>query len=147
MNIARPVTGYQGLVETCRARADELAISRLELDRLAGLPAGYSGKLLGNPDKARKPKRMWPGSLESILGALGLQIIVIEDHVASSRTLSRRSPVDQRNQRFGNNCNSPKRLPPPQQQQQPIATPQTKPPLESHAHLRVVQMKRRGKYG
>jgi len=61
MNIARPVTGYQGLVETCRARADELAISRLELDRLAGLPAGYSGKLLGNPDKARKPKRMWPG--------------------------------------------------------------------------------------
>src|SRR5471032_2315139 len=34
--IARPVTGYKGLVETCRQRANELALSRLEIDRLAG---------------------------------------------------------------------------------------------------------------
>lgn len=85
MSIARPVTNYQGLVETCRARADELAISRFELGRLAGLPLGYSGKLLGNPDRVmKKPKMMWPTSLESILGALGLQIIVVEDYVATS---------------------------------------------------------------
>jgi hypothetical protein len=46
MCIARPIPGYKGLVETCRQRADELAISRLELDRLAGLPSGCSSKLL-----------------------------------------------------------------------------------------------------
>lgn len=146
MSIARPVTNYQGLVETCRARADELALSRLELDRLAGLPSGYSGKLLGNPDRVmKKPKRMWPSSLESILGVLGLQMVIIEDHVATSRTLSRRVPVEARNQRPGNSCNAPKQLPSPAPT---VAVPQSKPPLESRAHLRVVQMKRRGgKYG
>ena len=55
--IARPVTGYKGLVETCRQRAIEMAISRLELDRLAGLPSGYSAKLLGNDDGVPRKKK------------------------------------------------------------------------------------------
>jgi|ERR1700738_124299 hypothetical protein len=140
MSIARPVTGYQGLVETCRARAEELALSRLEIDRLAGLPAGYSGKLLGNPDAvARKPKRMWPASLEAILGTLGLQIIIIENHAATSLTLSRRTPVEQQQQRFGNKCHSAKQLSPPT-----VVAPPLKQPSGSRAHLRVVQSKRRG---
>jgi hypothetical protein len=63
--IARPVTGYKGLIETCRQRAEELAISRLETDRLAGLPAGYSGKLLGKGSGVPKQKRVWPASLEA----------------------------------------------------------------------------------
>jgi hypothetical protein len=57
MTIARPIPGYKGLVETCRQRADELGISRLELDRLAGLPAGYSGKLLGKDGAGEKQKK------------------------------------------------------------------------------------------
>jgi hypothetical protein len=47
-SLGRVITDYRTLAETCRARADELDISRLELDRLAGLAPGYSGKLLGN---------------------------------------------------------------------------------------------------
>src|SRR5450432_693861 len=107
MCIARPIVGYRGLVETCRQRANELALSRLEIDRLAGLPEGYSSKLLGRND-SEKRKRMWPVSLEAILGTLGLQIIIVEDHAATSRTLSRRVPVYAGNQRFDNKCNSPK---------------------------------------
>jgi hypothetical protein len=134
--IARPVTGYKGLVETCRQRANELALSRLEIDRLAGLPAGYSGKLLGKEGGALKRKRMWPASLEAILGTLGLQIIIIEDYAATSRTLSRRVPVDHANQRFDNQCNS-KTVP-------KLAAPQKKPEQASRSHLRVIQGKRRG---
>jgi hypothetical protein len=134
--IARPVTGYKGLVETCRQRATEMALSRLELDRLSGLPAGYSAKLLGKDDAVPRKKRMWPASLEAILGTLGLQIIIIEDHAATSRTLSRRVPVDQANQRFDNKCNSPKLLAPPSQ---PVGPPA----------LTIVRSgrKRGGKYG
>jgi hypothetical protein len=138
--IARPVTGYKGLIETCRQRATELALSRLELDRISGLPAGYSAKLLGKDDCVPRKKRMWPASLEAILGTLGLQIIVIEDYAATSRTLSRRVPVDQANQRFDNKCNS-KTVP-------KLAAHVKEPAVISRAHLRVIQGKRRGsKYG
>jgi hypothetical protein len=83
---------------------------------------------------------MWPASLEAILGTLGLQIIIIEDHAATSRTLSRRIPVDLAQQRFDNKCNS-KAVP-------QLAPPQKEPTAASRAHLRVVQSKRRGsKYG
>jgi hypothetical protein len=142
---ALPPTGM-GAVDkawdaVCRQRADELAISRLEIDRLAGLPAGYNAKLLGKGNGETKQKRMWPASLEAILGTLGLQIIIIEDHAATSKTLSRRVPVDQCNQRFDNKCNSSKTVP-------KIAAPAAAPAVASRAHLRVVQGKRRGsKYG
>jgi hypothetical protein len=83
---------------------------------------------------------MWPASLEAILSTLGLQIIIIEDHAATSRTLSRRVPVDHANQRFNDKCNS---NPVPQ-----LAAPQKEPGAASRAHLRVVQGKRSGsKYG
>jgi hypothetical protein len=104
MSIARPVQGYKGLVETCRARADELSISRLEIDRLAGLPTGYAAKLLGKDGAGPKKKRMWPIGLESMLGVLGLQIVLIEDPAATARTLALREPVDRSQQRFGNVC-------------------------------------------
>jgi hypothetical protein len=132
-SIARPVAGYRGLVETCRQRANELSMSRAEIDRLAGLPAGYSGKLLGQEGSALKPKRMWPQSLELILETLGLAIIIIENPAAAARTITRRVPVTAAQQRFGNTSNSPKQLAPPS-----VA------PAETHAHLRVIQPKRRG---
>src|SRR5258708_14549485 len=113
MSIARPLRTYRGLVEVCRQRADELAISRNEIDRLSGLPEGYSGKLLGNGN-AKNPKRIWPVSLEAILQTLGLKLILIEDEAATARTLARRAPVQQHQQRFGDaHWRNQKLLPPP----------------------------------
>jgi hypothetical protein len=100
-NLGRKIGDYRSLVEACRARADELAISRVEIDRLGGLPAGYRAKILGK-DGVRRQKRMWPGSLEAMLGVLGLKIILIEDEAATARTLALRTPVQCNQQRFGN---------------------------------------------
>jgi hypothetical protein len=137
--LGRVITDYRTLVETCRARADELEISRLEIDRLGGLPTGYAGKLLGKDGDApgRKHKKMWPVSLESMLGVLGLKILLIEDDAATARTRALRTPVQANQQRFGNVSRlTPKLLAPPQ------------PAPTSRAHLRVIQGKRRGsKYG
>lgn len=100
-SLGRLVSDYRGLVETCRDRCEELAISRLELDRLAGLPVGYSGKLLGKTGGGSRPKRMWPIGLEAMLGTLGLRILLIEDEAATARTLALRTPVDANQVRLG----------------------------------------------
>jgi hypothetical protein len=39
-----------------------------------------------------------------MLGTLGLKMILIEDPESTARTLTRRAPVDRRQQRFGNVC-------------------------------------------
>jgi hypothetical protein len=127
-NLGRLITDYRTLVETCRARADELELSRLEIDRLGGLPTGYSGKLLGKDavddvsfPRKKNSKKIWPVALESMLGVLGLKILLIEDAEATARTLALRTPVDRAQQRFGNVCRlSPKLLPPPSQ---PVSPP------------------------
>lgn len=135
--LGRVIGDYRGLIETCRARADELALSRSEIDRLSGLPSGFSGKLLGQDGSAPKQKRMWPVSLELMLGALGLKILLIEDETATARTLSMRVPVDHRQQRFHNTSRlSPKLLTPPSRP--------SGPPSLTIVHSR---QKRGGKYG
>jgi hypothetical protein len=143
--LGRTFTDYRTLVETCRARADELALSRVEIDRLTGLPAGYAGKLLGKgavddvgfPQKKRS-KKMWPVALEAMLGVLGLKIILIEDEAATARTIALRTLVNRSQQRFDNVSRfTPKLLAPPSQ----IASP----PM-----LTIVSSKRSargGKYG
>jgi hypothetical protein len=144
MCIARPIPGYKGLVETCRQRADELAISRLELDRLAGLPSGCSSKLLGKDGAGKKQKRMWPIGLEAMLGTLGLKVLLLEDEAATARTLALRTPVDSRQQRFYSKLP----LSIEGSASVKIAAPKDKPPPASRAHLRVVQGKRKGRlYG
>jgi hypothetical protein len=131
-------TGYSTLIESCRVRCDQLALSRAELDRLSGLPDGYSAKLLGRDGCGPRQKRAWPVSLDAMLGALGLQVILIENEAATARTLALRTPVDRANQRFGNMCRiSATLLAPPSQP--------ASPPL-----LTVVAAKRSargGKYG
>ena len=132
--LGRMISDYRGLIETCRQRADELGISRLEIDRIGGLPSGYAGKLLGRDGGGPRQKKMWPVSLEAMLGVLGLQVLLIEDSAAAARTLALRTPVDSRQQRFGNVCRiSAKLLEKPSQP--------TSPPL-----LTVVPAKRRSKY-
>jgi hypothetical protein len=100
--IGRLFSDYRTLVETCRERAEEMGISRSEIDRLGGLPAGYAGKLLGKEGAGGRKKKMWPIALESMLGVLGLKILLIEDDAATARTLALREPVDRGKQRFGN---------------------------------------------
>jgi hypothetical protein len=101
--VAQVFTCYSTLIETCRARCDQLELSRAELDRLSGLPDGYSSKLLGRDGCGPRQKRAWPFSLEALLGALGLKVVLIEDEAATARTLARREkPVNRSQQRFGN---------------------------------------------
>jgi hypothetical protein len=110
------------------------------------LPAGFSAKLLGHDGGAPRRKRAWPISLEALLGALGLKVILIIDEQAAARTLALRTPVQSNQQRFGNVSRlTPKLLAPPPQA---VSPPAKEPPAASRAHLRVVQGKRRGsKYG
>lgn len=58
-----------------RARAEELGIPRDELDEIAGLPRGYSGKVLADPPL----RNLGSISFWSMLGALGLAIVFVED--------------------------------------------------------------------
>jgi hypothetical protein len=115
-----------------------LGLTGYNATREGGLPTGYAGKLLGKDvgDPGRKNKKMWPIALESMLGVLGLKILLIEDDAATARALALRTPVDRANQRFGNVCRiSAKLLPKPSQP--------ASPPI-----LSVVPGKRRGcKYG
>jgi hypothetical protein len=99
--LGQAITTYRILVETFRQRADELELSRSEIDRIAGLPSGYAGKIL-SVGAAKKPKRMGLISLENMLATLGLKIILIEDEAATARTLALREPVDRAQQRFCN---------------------------------------------
>jgi hypothetical protein len=76
----------------------ELSISREEIDNLAGIATGYSGKLLS----PARTKVFGKVSLGPTLGAIGCKLILVEDPAAAARTLARRKIVDQSNQRFGN---------------------------------------------
>lgn len=98
--LGRSISDYDGLMQTFRARANDLELSREEIDRIAGWADGYAGKVLSN-GHAKKPKRVVPRSLDLLLGVLGLKIILIEDTAAAARTLALRVPVDKSQQRFG----------------------------------------------
>jgi hypothetical protein len=141
--LGRIVNDYQGLVEVCRQRAEELEISRLEIDQLSGLAVGHAGKILGKGET----KRMGPVSLGPMLEVLGLRMLIIEDAAATQRTLARRSPVNAMQQRFNNKCNG--KAPVVMAIENVTAfkiAPKTA--SESRAHLRVIQGKKKGRgYG
>ena len=87
--LGRIVNDYQGLIEVCRQRAAELAISRSGIDEVSGLPNGMAGKILGD----RQVKKMGPLTLGPLLQTLGLKMLIIEDDAATAKTLARRTPV------------------------------------------------------
>jgi hypothetical protein len=135
---ARVVYTYPAFVEAIRDRTADMEISRLEIDRIAGLPPGYSGKVLSR----NSIKRVGMHSLGPLLETLGLIIMIVEDPAARDRTLARRAPVDAANQRFGNKSNSPKLL--SNVESIKLAAHQnSKPAPVSRAHLRVIQGKRK----
>jgi hypothetical protein len=67
------ITNYSTLIATCRLRADQLQVSRLTLDELAGLPSGYVGKLLA----LKSGKRIGVESLGALLGALRIKLVAV----------------------------------------------------------------------
>lgn len=91
------VTDYDSLVAACRARADALNISRDTIDEIAGLPKGYTSKvLMAKPlgDKSASGGRLSSRnlgrvSLGPILGALGMALQPVEDPEALARVASR----------------------------------------------------------
>ena len=86
------VRGYDDLLDVARARMTELSITFETLDSLSGVCSGYSAKLLGpNPSK-----RLGAMSFAAIMGALGIQLLAVEDAAALDRIRSRLVPRKQR---------------------------------------------------
>jgi hypothetical protein len=107
--LGRICNDYESLIEICRQRADELALSREGIDVLSGCAPGLAGKILGH----RQIKKLGPTTLKPILQVLGLKLLVIEDDREASLTLSIREPVKSSQQRFNNLSRlTPKLLPP-----------------------------------
>lgn len=144
----RFVVDYSGLVATFCERTEQLELSRLELDRITGLPSGYSGKIL-----SKQPvKTIGLNSLGPVLGGLGLILCVLEDPAARDRTLALRTRFDPSNRRVGNNCNPKKSA----SAQPAPAVVESTPPAKvdapqprsnepaSRSHLRVVQPRLKG---
>lgn len=73
--IADATTGYDGLQRAFRARADELQLSRTQIEELAGLTGGHAGKLLA-PYPVRAIGRTTLGPL---LYALKAKLILVPD--------------------------------------------------------------------
>jgi hypothetical protein len=79
------VRSYADLHAALRARSDQLAMSRLELDHRAGLADGHAGKLL-----APVPiKKLGSLTYDLVLAALGLVLIVAEDSESLARLAER----------------------------------------------------------
>lgn len=83
-----PIRSMPELVQALRDRRDELNISHETIDSIAGLQSGYTSKLL-----APKPiKNLGPMSFGSILGALGLAVVVVPDPQAEAKVGDRWEP-------------------------------------------------------
>jgi hypothetical protein len=73
---------YTSLIDALRARIVALDTTTIAIDELAGLPTGYTSKLM-----AHMPMRsLGRVSLGPLLGALGLKLAVLEDSGAIATT-------------------------------------------------------------
>jgi hypothetical protein len=72
---------YAELQVLLRAHVETLNVSREAIDNMAGLPAGYAGKLLA----PRPAKTLGWISMGPVLGALGLSLVVVVDPAAKER--------------------------------------------------------------
>ncbi len=69
------VRSYDDLLAVARARMAALDVTFETLDAIAGVQPGYSAKLLG----PRPSKTFGAMSFTAIIGALGLQLLAVED--------------------------------------------------------------------
>jgi hypothetical protein len=87
-SVGRLIATYDEVIAVFRARADELELSRLEIDRLTGLGDAHTSHLL-----AKKFTQVFgPVSLPLMLDVLGLRLLVVEDPELTAKTLKRRTP-------------------------------------------------------
>ncbi len=137
---ARFVTDYPGLIDVVGERTEQMEIARLELDRIAGLSSGHSGKLFSKAPR----KNLGIISLGPVLQTLGLVLCVLEDPAARDKTLAPREKFDASNRRLDNKCNPPRKSAPqiesPAGARVEAAAPRRAEPV-SRAHLRVVQVR------
>lgn len=82
---AKVITSMPELVAAIRARRDELNLSHEAIDAIAGFQSGYTSKLL-SPNPIRNIGYM---SLGSLLGALGVALVVVEDATQRAKVESR----------------------------------------------------------
>jgi len=129
--------------------ASDARIARLELDRLVGLPDGYSGKLLSKNPR----KNIGIATLGPLLESLGLVICVLENPSARDRTLASRTPFDASNRRLENHSNPRKKATatdgaPAQVGNTPPAKVEALKPRSneptSRSHLHVVEQRVKG---
>ena len=73
------------LREVFRRRVAELGVSLDTIDHIAGLPTRYTAKVLG----LQPTRGFGQFSLDGLLGALGLMLIVVEDAEALARVQGR----------------------------------------------------------
>ena len=86
---------HDSLVAVLRQRKDQLHLSDLMLDDLAGFTQGHAGKLLG-PARTKTLGRV---SLSAMLGALGLRLLVVVDSETAQRVAGRWKPRRERHVR------------------------------------------------
>lgn len=87
-SVAVMIFDYTGLVEAIRERVDELGLTRLEVDHLAGLQSGYAGKILSR----KHIRHLGMVSLGSTLGAIGCRLILVEDPDQTALIKTRMTP-------------------------------------------------------
>jgi hypothetical protein len=84
----RVIRSYADLRAAFRARVEDLRISRLLVDELAGLPEGYSAKLLG----AGQVRGIGLKSLGQLCEGTASMLLLIEDPEALAKIESRLVP-------------------------------------------------------
>jgi hypothetical protein len=84
--VGRAITSYDDVIDAFRDRADELEISRPEIDRLTGLADAHASMLLTKSCM----KVFGPRSLPLMLAVLGLRFRVEEDPERTALTIRRR---------------------------------------------------------
>ena len=75
------VEDVDAIRQIIRTRAEENSLARRVLDELAGLTAGHSEKLLSEPPM----KKFGPVSLFPLIGAVGLEVYLVETAAAMRR--------------------------------------------------------------
>lgn len=96
MKVLAVIADEADLIAAWRARAEELNVSRAEIDRVAGLPSGYAGKMLCVPPvKYAGPQSFW-----NVCGALGLAVQLVVDPDAVARFAGRMDQRDSKNARL-----------------------------------------------
>jgi hypothetical protein len=75
------IRAYHELLAALRQRVDELNISGKTLDVLSGLTDGYFQKLIS----PRPQRTLGPGMLDTVLGTLGVKLLLMRDEAAEAR--------------------------------------------------------------